>query len=164
MGADLYIRSVSDKLKKEWEPKFDKACADREIISQKYGKDSVQAQKAQKKVEEAYNAMYAQGYFRDSYNDSNVLWLFGLSWWQDITPMCNKKGFLPVRASEKFLRMLVLREATFEERLKEKMTNKDWLKNNKPSEIEKYFRDSAQELRDFLSLAISLKEPIYASL
>jgi hypothetical protein len=28
--------------------------------------------------------MYQRGYFRDSYNSSNLLWPFDLSWWQDV--------------------------------------------------------------------------------
>jgi hypothetical protein len=31
------------------------------------------------------------GYFRDSYNLSSVLWTLGLSWWQDVIPLLDAK-------------------------------------------------------------------------
>jgi len=40
-----------------------------------------EAQAAQVKVEEYHAKMYESGYFRDSYNDTNLLWRFNLSWW-----------------------------------------------------------------------------------
>jgi hypothetical protein len=31
--------------------------------------------------------MYERGCFKDSYNSSNLLWLFDLSWWRDVLEM-----------------------------------------------------------------------------
>ena len=42
------------------------------------------ADEAQEQVLRYYDKMYQRGYFRDSYNPSNLLWLFGLSWWRDV--------------------------------------------------------------------------------
>jgi len=43
------------------------------------------ADKAQKQVVRYYDKMYQRGYFRDSHNSSNLLWLFDLSWWRDVS-------------------------------------------------------------------------------
>jgi len=40
--------------------------------------------------------MNERGCFRDSYNDSDLLWKFGLSWWQDITPLHDNRHCLSV--------------------------------------------------------------------
>lgn len=36
----------------------------------------------------------SQGYFRDAYNITNVLNTLGLSWWQDVFPLCTEDGLL----------------------------------------------------------------------
>jgi hypothetical protein len=66
-----------------------------------------------------YGKMYERGYFRDSYNGSNLLWLFDLSWWQDVLEvLVDKDGKMSPRKAEHFLQMLAERKPAFEANLK----------------------------------------------
>lgn len=93
MGADLYIRSITNAAEKKHRPLFDAAVAEREKAKQRG--DSAAAEAAQVAVEAAYDGMHPEdGYFRDSYNCTSILGQIGLSWWQDVIPLCTKSGHL----------------------------------------------------------------------
>jgi hypothetical protein len=48
--------------------------------------------------------VYERGYYRDSYNNSNLLWLFGLSWWEDVLGvLTGKDGKMSPRNAGRFL-------------------------------------------------------------
>lgn len=118
MGADLYIKEITDAAWKKWKPKFDEACSRRdkmcrELDEQQQGLDSMGISKltarmeslteqiaaAQAEVEEFHNKMMPdEGYFRDSYNGASVLWRLGLSWWKDC-----KGGTMKAEALKEFL-------------------------------------------------------------
>jgi hypothetical protein len=76
MGADLYIRAIHDPIVEKYQPLFDKAVRRRDALPS----DSNEQEVAQQEVEKYYDLMYSEGYFRDSYNSTNVLWTLGLSW------------------------------------------------------------------------------------
>jgi hypothetical protein len=97
--------------------------------------------------------MYSSGYFRDSYNNSNLLWQFGLSWWSDVIPMLNRNDELSPQRAQKLLSMLDSRSAEFEERIAARAATK-----------QKYFRKKWRALRYFLTTAIEQGEPIACSL
>lgn len=40
-------------------------------------------------------------YFRDSYNESNLLWVLGLSWWVDVLPHVRKDGTIAISTLKK---------------------------------------------------------------
>ena len=84
MGADLYIEKLHQPLRQKYEPLFEAAVRRRDALPPK----SRKARAAQKEVTRYYDLMYSQGYFRDSYNASNVLNRLGLSWWVDVKPLC----------------------------------------------------------------------------
>jgi hypothetical protein len=149
MGADLYISPLFEKQRTRWEPQFEKAIRRRDSLKS----DTEEYRQAQCRVEECHEKMYAQGYFRDSYNNSNLLWKFGLSWWNDIIPMLDKDDRLSVQQAEILLEMLAEREALFEQNM-EKL----------PLKEDMYFRQRYGELRDFLNDAIELDKPIDTSL
>ena len=88
MGADLYISHLFDPHYKRWQRRFYKAVAYRDRLPE----DAQERGEAQKRAEECYEKMYERGYFRDSYNDSNLLWKFDLSWWDDMIPMLNAQS------------------------------------------------------------------------
>ncbi len=99
---------------------------------------------------------YPDGYFRDSYNDYNVLWQMGLSWWRDITPMLNKKQELTVKRIKEFKAMVETREIPAEPKAYD----------GKP--ITYATRDDfvewRQKLLDYLDQAIKENIPIECSL
>jgi hypothetical protein len=149
MGADLYIHSLYQPNQARWQPQFEEAARLRDSLPA----DSPARQEAQERVSECYEQMYSQGYFRDPYNDLDVLWKFGLSWWNDVIPMLDDEGRLSVRAAQRLLELLDKREDIFEERM-----------SGLPEEDEQYFRSRYTDLRQFLNQAVALKEAIDCSL
>lgn len=149
MGADLYIEMVFEPCFQKWEKQFDEAAAKRDACPPA----TPEYQLWQARVEEYYEQMYSAGYFRDAYNPSNVLWQFGLSWWEDVIPLLDKQSNLTVGQAETLLAMLHEREAVFEEKLAQL-----------PVSERQYFRSRATELQMFLQMAIKLDSPIHCSL
>ncbi len=99
---------------------------------------------------------YPDGYFRDSYNDYNVLWQMGLSWWQDIVPMLNKNHKLTLKKIREFKAMVESRDIPTE------------LKDYKGNAITVATRDEfvkwRQELISYLGQALEEKRQIKCSL
>lgn len=115
--------------------------------------DEASRNAAQVRVEHAYGQMYSRGYFRDSYNDWNLLWKFGLSWWTDVIPMLNSEGCLAPEQAACLLATLKEREPAFKAALG-KLQPRD----------QAYFRERYAELQQFLNEAIALKKPVVCSL
>lgn len=149
MGADLYIPSLYEPNRTRWEAQLEAASRLRDSLP----KGSAEQATAEQRVSECYEQMNNQGYFRDPYNDWDVLWQFGLSWWADVIPMLDKHDRLSVASAKRLLDMLTERESAFEERVKAL-----------PAKDEQYFHSRYIELRQFLNRAIVLNEPVDCSL
>jgi hypothetical protein len=54
----------------------------------------------------------ASGYFRSSYNDGDVMWAMGLSWWGTVLPMLEEDRWLPVEKARELLAMIEERPLT----------------------------------------------------
>jgi hypothetical protein len=158
MGADLYLRSVFQPNFDRYEPQFEDWVRRRNEL-QKRGKLE-EAKAAQKEVETYHDRMYEHGYFRDSYNPTNLLWLFGLSWWEDIGSWLNDEGELAPDKAQAFLHLLAEREAQFETNLAGQIVWEDWTK----AEMETYFREKYERLKVFLKEAIDRNEAIECSI
>jgi hypothetical protein len=108
-----------------------------------------------------YDKMYQRGYFRDSYNSSNLLWLFELSWWRDVLEvLVAKDGKMSPENTVYFLRLLEDRESLFQANLA-KVKPAD---GETRVEVEQYFRKKYERLKAFLRKAIDRKECIQCSL
>lgn len=158
MGADLYLESVSHANQARHKPSFDEWVQRRDDLL-KAGK-AEEARAAQLKVEEYYDKMYERGYFRDSYNGSNLLSLFDLDWWVNVSDLLDDEGMLSPTNAQAFLEMLTEQEPIFEARLPELITWEEWTK----AEMEAYFRKKYKRLREFLEEAIRLNEAILCSI
>ena len=159
MGADLYLKSVFQKNRARYEPRFNDWVTIRDAL-RKAGKMEAAA-KAQRQVSKYFEKIYARGYFRDSYNPSNLLWLFELSWWQDVLDvLTDKKGRMSPNNARRFLQMLEEREPLFEANLKKVKL----AKGETRAEVEQYFREKYKRLKAFLGEAIKRKECIECSL
>jgi len=80
MGADLYNYRILRPIRVKYGPLFDKAAEQRNKANERGDKEK--ADKKQKLVDKYYDFMYTdEGYFRDSYNYSNLLWALGFDWW-----------------------------------------------------------------------------------
>ena len=156
MGADLYLHSIYDKNYDKWNPVFEAAVKSRDSFPH----GSPQAKAFQDEVNLAYSRMYTEdGYFRDSYNNSSVLWRLGLSWWSDIIPMC-EKGMLSPKKAKRLRSMIEKRPLALptEEDLK------SWGGEDSIEEWASYFTQKKGQLIAFLTRAIVLDEPIDCSL
>jgi hypothetical protein len=94
-----------------------------------------------------------EGYFRDPYNDWDLLWQFGLSWWEHILPRLGQDDTLAVRDAEWLLSQLKRRENIFQQNIAEM-----------PANEQDHFRIRYERLQKFLNCAIERKEPILCSL
>jgi hypothetical protein len=148
MGADLYISQLFDPQFSKWRKRFEKAITERDGLPEY----TSEWEEAQKRAEECFQRMYERGYFRDSYNDSNLLNKFDLSW-KEVIPMLNDKHQLTPEKASALLAMLKARAELFE--------------GNLASEQEparRYFRHKYEEFKAFLNTAIQLGAPIECSL
>jgi len=148
MGADLYITALSEPTHEQWEPEFERAARARDQAP-----DEASRKAAQVRVSHVYEQMYSRGYFRDSYNNWNLLWKFGLSWWTDVIPMLDAEGCLSPEQVGRLLEALKLREPKFESALGE-LSASD----------QAYFRERYAELQQFFREAITLNKPVVCSL
>lgn len=149
MGADLYIEPLFEPNYEKWEGLFEEAAA--KCHASEPG--STDYEIWQRKVDECYERMYGEGYFRDPYNLASLLWQFGLSWWEDILPMVGDEQILTVEKVEEFLALLQDHEAGFERNLA-----------HLGVEEQRYFRDRYTELQVFLAAAIKFNCPVSCSI
>jgi len=149
MGADLYIGSVYAASRGKWETRFAEAVKARD--ASKPG--SAEFKRYHRRAFYCYDKMCGEGYFRDPYNDGDVLWKFGLSWWGDVIPRLGEDGALSVAEIQRLLEKLWECRETFWKNLE--LLDKD---------DRRYFERRAQALEKFLKLAIKLNEPIDCSL
>lgn len=176
MGADLYIYKLFGPTRKKFEPLFNEACRQRDAkmcelaasrgLPNQYAVsvEEPEVKALQEKVSEYYDKMYSKGYFRDSYNCTNVLNRMGLSYWTDLSKLLNSRRNLSGKNLQKFRDMVVnaqLRLPTVEELRKEGATVDDG-----ENSIEKWhamFKDNRKKLIEFLNLAIEMRTYIYCS-
>ncbi len=147
MGADLYITTLFQRRRQQWEPELERAMRLRDSCSE----GTEEYRQADARVGECHDRLYESGYFRDPYNDWDLLWQFGLSWCDDVIPMLDADFTLSVVETENLLALLREREETFESRLAQ-MQRTD----------REYFRNRYAALTDFLREAIKLNAPIQA--
>jgi hypothetical protein len=162
MGADLYIEQIHKPLVEKYAPLLQAAVRRRDSLP----RDSKEREQAQAEVEKYDELLYSDGYFRDSYNVTSVLWRLGLSWWQDVQPMCTRAGFLRSERLRRFREMVAnaeLRPATREE-LEEHEATVEETGENSVEEWHKYYVERRQKLVTFLDQAIALRARILCSL
>ena len=161
MGADLYIEKIHDALMRKYEPLFEAAVKKRDALSAK----SPKALKAQEEVTKYYDLMYSEGYFRDSYNATNVLNRLGLSWWTDLKPLLRDERFLEGENLRLFRDMVS--KATLElpskEDLEKLCGRVDDKGENSLPEWHKYLTEKHRVLISFLDKAIEVDSAIRCS-
>ena len=159
MGASLYLSSIFRKNRANYAAKCNYWVAKRDALHNA-GKKKAAAE-AHQKVAKYYNKMCERGYFRDSYDSSNLLWLFDLSWWEDVLHvLTSKDGRMSPRNAKRFLEMLDDREPVLEANLKKVKLSKGETREI----VEQYYKDKYKRLRAFLREAISRNECIECSL
>jgi len=161
MGADIYIESISNKAVAEHQPHF-KALSER---LQSLRKGSQEYEHVRNQMSKHLDAMNSEeGYFRDSYNSTSILFALNLNWWNDVEDLLDSEGYMKVPEMIKFRKIiseLVLQEFT-REQLQENNIKVD--DENSPEEWNKYFKEKKERLVIFLTRAIELNEPIWCSI
>ena len=177
MGADLYIKTKFKKNQKKYDKLFEYWVGVRNGLPE----GSKERDQAQKHVHENYEKMYSVGYFRDSYNNWNLLWQFDMDYWVTFRKFCNKEGDVTPAGAEKLLAKLKSLEPVFEKNMADLKAGKNrvWdfeedLKTDKKTfksdkelnrkDAEKYYRKHYEELKKFLGEAIEAKSIIEASI
>ena len=150
MGADLYIESIL-KIKQGW---YDKAF--NEAVRMRDEHTDAYKGEYQEQAEYYFHKLHNVGYFRDSYNNSNLIWRFNLSYWQTDLHL-DANGDLPPSEAKRLLEILKQREPIFEASL-QRIRDEGWA--DEPEQVIEYFRMKYLRLRVFLRLAIRLNETI----
>lgn len=181
MGADLYIEVLHEQHKAKTEPAFQLACTKRDKHIKEHGcslrydrageqrSACVTLDQLQRTVDTAAKAMWDDdpGYYRDSYNNSNLLWRLEYqddkgpsSYWSDIKT--DRHGNMSVRRAKAWLKAVqgaTIRPVgndepgTWSEKLTPKQ-RKEW---------DDYFIQKKAKLEAFLQRAVDLKQPIRCS-
>ena len=152
MGADLYIEKVRKTLEDEWQPKFDEAI---KLLDTAIDNEAKMA--AQKLVVEAYNKLYSDGYFRDSYNSTSVLRRLGLSWWQDLEYDIDAEesgNNISAEACQRFLDKVLAADLNLPAREELIANNAKVDSVNTVEAWHEFYRDKRERLIKFLQQAI----------
>jgi len=162
MGADLYIQTITNAAEEKYRLLFLAAVAKRDA----FPGDSAEAKQAQKEVDDYYKAMFPEdGYYRDSYNATSVLWRLGLSWWQDVGPLLDNDYLMQPSKIRDFLGMI--RDAPFTPATKEELLDQYAVVDDDENSVEgwnEFFQSERDRLIKFLEHAIELDESIYCSI
>lgn len=187
MGADLYIKEIHDKQKIKYSPLCDRWVVARTRAEE--ANNEAEVDKAQAKVTKYYDLMYSEGYYRDSYNNWNLLWQFDLDYGVIFSKLLDKEGNLTPAKAKKLLDMLKAKEGVFKanmegllndtnkiwdyrriskvslETLKRPVhePNKDFNLKDRPNAV-MYYQAHYKELKGFLNTAIKLDTPIECSI
>lgn len=123
------------------------------------------------------------GYFRDSYNNSDLMWQFGLSWWSDMAQYMTEENIMTPDHAKQLLKELQKREVLFDKNMADLINrcNHVWdyefvaehqpykLKPDSMTDKErqkwvKIYKQSYKDFKKFLKLAIKLDSDIECSI
>ena len=156
MGADLYINSIQGEAEARYKTMFEEAVRLRNTAATKEESDRHQVE-----VSKYYDLMFPEdGYFRDSYNATCLLWQLDMSWWKN--PYINKSGKITPRQAAKFSKALRYADLPDPAMLKLDGETIDDGENSREGWY-RYFSEKKEALIKFLTVAIDLGEDIIAS-
>lgn len=179
MGADLYIEKVFKN-----DPRMDvvgkKLDSVRELINALPSDNSEKLRAAYERREKAildsYNRLWNRkfstdnGYFRDSYNCSNLFWVLNLNYWNWLKDFLDGNGLLHPQQARLVLKKIEERSVT-EAKIKHhfKKMKVDLGSDGKSPEKElkewlDYFTEKREQLIGFLKMAIESDSPILCSI
>lgn len=175
MGADLYLENQYNQLQERFRPFFEAAVNKRDGAKSKKQRDLAQVEVG-RIFEETHGPRV---YFRDPYNSNCLLAQLGLSWWNDISPLCRENDKLPMPKVRWLLEVVRTRlltcqvEATHEQVIAAEVlakvsvgqkTAQPELKEEYSSEDVEWFVRRKAALITFLQTAIELREEPVCSL
>ena len=180
MGADIYLDSIYHPARAKALPLFEKAVdARNKYCLDTYGRggrvpdDDETYKKLQAAVTKAYSGLHPKGgYFRDSYNESSLFWVLGLSWWQLAGELCrevDERTVLPIDGARSLIVRIEALPVTDErfKRWEEKARASGWtFKSPNSSPLSEWKRDFVRRRAEFLTMlrtSIHLNEPLHWS-
>jgi len=192
MGADIYLPSVNERHEREHRSLFDQMVLNRDhLITKLGGRDKVmrdprlskQVDKLQQYVGEAYEILTeSPGYFRDSYNDTSLFWVLGISWWEIADKMLDEERNLPIEHAKELLAFMETERETFDETFaawveKKRKGKKEgvdgalydekpWKFDTEGGSVEdwrKMFRTKLDRFIELLKRSIEMNEPLHWS-
>jgi hypothetical protein len=142
-----------------------------------------------KQPEILYRALQSSGgYFRNGYNNGDVMWAMGLSWWNTVRPMLDEQGYLSIAKAKELVALIENRPFTKEvfgrhylenifggtrhpvqtmfqslEQAAEDTAVSLQSENRQFKEIYELVLEKRQALLDLLNKSIQLNEPLYCS-
>lgn len=177
MGADLYISSIYEANKARYKDELERLREQNEKLrARDTGEKTDPILEAEiilhdDQINRILEKVHEGCYFRDSYNCSNLLWCYGLSYWRSFSKFISEDGRLNLEGAEWLLR--ILKENPFPIDTKYILEKKEpggesffglneedaW----KPQQWVDYFIQKRKDMIAFLEKAIELKEEIYWS-
>lgn len=154
MGADVYLESETKKSSRIWRNVFNAVVASRDLAPE----GSKDERELQKMVNTACDHLYGRGYFRDNYNPYGLFVQLGLSWWQDVIPMLDDRGYLSIDKAKDLEK--TVREAplclNFAQRVAQEQGDEE--------PTLEFYEKRRKELLSLLNRSIMLGEPLHMSL
>jgi len=96
MGADITIRSLYEQRHKDYD-------VDKKLLALQAARGANKPEAEIEQLKQAYVEAYEKAdegcYFRDSYNDSSLAWVLGLSYWQ-ASEDCDEHGLLSINMTK----------------------------------------------------------------
>jgi hypothetical protein len=162
MGADLYITEINDRMVQKYGPRFEAAVKKRDLLP----RDSKAWQRADAEVGKYFDRMYGEGYFRDSYNATNLLWTLQLSWWRDVIPRLTADRKLSGDNLKQFRRLAAdaKQHLPSKQQLRDNGVQVEDTGEDRLEEWHRYYREKREELIKFLDQAIALNTAVHCSL
>ena len=169
MGADLYIESITNAARQKYRPQWEHWIDLRNQYQAEHKEES--ATQAAEKADRYFDKMYPnEGYFRDSYNSSSLLWMFKISWWKDVSKLMDENGYLQPAQCQTLLNTMAERRPFFKLALSELKDEEVYNFSTQSTEIETvaeqrhYFYGKERRFRNFLQRAIDMNEAVYCSI
>lgn len=92
MGVDIYLKSIFDPFIKQR-----RHAMDEDLVKEDFNH-------AIELMYETYRS--SGGYFRNGYNDGDVMWAMGLSWVDTVHPMLDVERCLPIERARELIAMI----------------------------------------------------------
>lgn len=106
MGADLFIKRITDVTSEKYRPEYREICNKLQSMEPGPERDALYEES-----ERIYKLMYPRdGYFRAAYNKASFASRIGLSWWNYVTPMLDREGCLRTKQIRELLQFVKDRE------------------------------------------------------
>ena len=86
------------------------------------------------------------------------MWSLDISWWEDVNPMLDSNGYLPLEKCKELIQLIQSREIKLTKGLIEEVIDED--EELSKEYFEEFFLDTKEKLITFLEKSIDLETPL----